>query len=289
MEILVVCESFSQGQLSLLKGEEVLWFQFKEYDEKGFVLVGSRLHYVSRIIKRKCSIKSSFSSYDDSLISPRKASEDEAREQALSMLSGAKSNLISPATYVNAGARAIEERDRVIAEVVAAAEAAKAQKKTSHLRRKSSEIFNMVVRKDSSENVHSDTDDEKKEKKAKKQKQKKINETVTNWYNSPATKSTNSFFLVRSKSMKGPELSSPLRNKTKKSIGIPGMKKKSKAQERIEKRRLAGSTPDCYSVSSRSKKEDSHSPLAATPPNESKHKRSGSVHFSENEKSSISQ
>lgn len=258
MEFLVACESFKQRNISLLKGEEVLWFMLNDFDDCGFLLVGGRLHYLPKeFVQAKCKMKPK-QTYDDTLVSPRKVDEDEAREDALRMLVGVKSNLISKATYISAGAQAVEERDRVIAEVVAAAKEAKGQKK-GHLRRKSSEIFNLVVRKESSDREGEDK--EKKEKKSKKQKQKKINSTVTSWYNSPATKSTNSFFLMKSKS-------------TKDVIPRKTTKKKSKAQERIEKRRLNNSSPAC-SV------KPVPSPQPKTEEKKTKQSRRSSVHFAE--------
>ena len=194
LQLLVAQDTFSEGGVSLLRGEELSAFGMEEGGEDCYFFLNGIFHRTTQeFLLKKCRFNPTMS-FCASAKEPPAEEENAEREIALCQFLDMSNNSqrIAASTYINAGGkRATQERERILAENAAVLELKPT--KGSLLRRKSSEVFGMGMRR---REAPRDAD-EKKEKdpeKREKDPEKKFKKLPINWTSHTSHKSSSNFF-----------------------------------------------------------------------------------------------
>lgn len=172
----------------------------KVESEHCFIIVRGKLEYVpySLVISKTSAISKKDKGIG--IFTSKKEKEELVRNRVLQILiESQKSAGFSPTVLIDAGASAVEERGKILAEAAAAAKERQKEKQKpkggrGHSRRRSVGDYFSFGKKDEIPDAATQEKKEKKEKKERERKEKRINSTVDAWYNSQANKSSGSFF-----------------------------------------------------------------------------------------------
>jgi len=194
LETMVASESFSEGQVSFLKGEEVDVIRKTGAEDACYVVVNGLLKSVSySSLLNKCTPLSNRTASSNVSEEQDQAAREEALEKFLGCsATSSDRKRISSSTYIPAGQKAAAERDRVIAVGVAATELKTSKK--NHLRRKSTEMLALLRRESEDDKLERKDKEKDKDKEKEKEKEKKKRRAPTSWASHASTKSSNSFF-----------------------------------------------------------------------------------------------